>query len=370
MFKRLKDLFIPHEDNGYKPDFLERVSVGIMFGLVLLSFTLANIQALLWMGSDWMVSTILPAVIVDLTNEERGGESLGALRRNSVLDQAAQLKADDMAKNEYFAHYSPAGVSPWHWFDEAKYSYIHAGENLAVHFTDSDEVVNAWMNSPAHRANIMNGNYREIGIGTAKGEYKGFPTIFVVQLFGTPAQVASVPQAPAQQIAGANTPTPSPISVETVRSGGEGNASEPSVSPATIETTESVPVEEEPTQPVSELPAPVDTVTPPVPTESVVIYSDLATSSRPGIPAATEVTPPQSGPETSLLERSGTQSSILLQIVYGFLASIVVVALILSIVIEWRRQHPVQIAYAGGLLAVMALLFYVHTSLTHGVTII
>jgi hypothetical protein len=163
--EKLTDLFIPCTSNTFKPNFLERVSMGIMLGLVLLSFAAANMHALLWMGSEWMVSTVLPAVIIDLTNEERETGSLGSLSHSEVLDRAAQMKADDMAKNEYFAHYSPAGVSPWYWFDQSSYNFIHAGENLAVHFTDSSDVVDAWMQSPAHKANILNGSFTEIGVG-------------------------------------------------------------------------------------------------------------------------------------------------------------------------------------------------------------
>ena len=165
--KKFKKLFIPHEDNGYKPDFLESFSMGIMLVLVLISFAIANLQALIWISSDFLVSSVLPSIIVNLTNEERSDESIGSLRRNILLDTAAQLKADDMASNEYFAHYSPEGISPWYWFDQVAYNYVKAGENLAVHFNDSGKVVDAWMDSPTHRANIMNGDYTEIGIGTA-----------------------------------------------------------------------------------------------------------------------------------------------------------------------------------------------------------
>ena len=126
------------------------------------------------------------AVIVDLTNENREESHVGLLERSTVLDEAARQKAEHMAEGSYFAHNSPDGVTPWYWFDKVGYQYAYAGENLAVHFTDSGEVVKAWMDSPGHRANILSEDYREIGIGTAKGEYQGFPTVFVVQMFGTP----------------------------------------------------------------------------------------------------------------------------------------------------------------------------------------
>ncbi len=371
----LKNHFIPHEGNNFKPNFLERVSMGIMLLLVLLTFAIANIQALVWIGSDWMVSTILPAVIVELTNEERGDDSLGRLSRSDILDAAAKLKAQDMAKNSYFAHYSPTGVSPWFWFDEVSYNFIHAGENLAVHFTDSSDVVDAWMDSPTHRANIMNGNFTEIGVGTAKGTYEGEPTVFVVQLFGTPSAVVAKPPVVAQAVV--STPAP-----KTDILGETSNTPPEKVVPLTqpIEVVETP----DPSTLVAETIIPEASTTVPEVEESTsttiasythegttVMYTDLATTSREGVPATIDQNTPSSGDATSptLFEKSMTQPSEWLQMVYGVLALIVFVALMLSIVIEWRRQNPIQIAYAGGLIAVMALLFEVHTLLT-GVTIV
>ena len=353
MKKRLKDFFIPHEGNNYRPDFLERVSVGVMLVLIVLSFAMANLQALFWISSDWLVSTVLPSIIVDLTNNERDAESLAPLKRSTLLDVAAKLKADDMAKNEYFSHYSPTGVSPWYWFDQASYDYLNAGENLAVHFTESDEVVEAWMKSPSHRANIMSGQYADIGVGTAKGEYKGSPTIFVVQLFGSPR---------APIVAGVSTEVPSSeISIEKVAS----TESRPDVAPASVSTQEIKPIpvipETVPQEPVSDPTLPVT----PRDTESVALYSSFASTSRAGEPLALPASlDPGEYDTVSLPLRSTTEPSLWLETLYAVLALFVVGALSTSIALEWRRHHPIQIAYAGGLLAVMALLLYIHTSLT------
>jgi hypothetical protein len=73
---------------------------------------------------------------------------------------------------------------------------------------------------------------------------------------------------------------------------------------------------------------------------------------------------------SNIIERSATAPGLWLELVYAVLALFVVVALVLSIIIEWRHQHPVQIAYAGGLLAVMALLYHAHTLLTGGAIIV
>jgi Cysteine-rich secretory protein family len=367
MLKRLKHLFIPCKGNTYRPDFLERMSVGIMLVLILLSFAMANLQALLWISSDWLVSTILPAVIVDLTNEERNTENLTRLARNEVLDSAAQRKAEDMAKNSYFAHYSPDGVSPWYWFEISGYDYLHAGENLAVHFTESDEVVEAWMNSPTHRSNIMNGQYAEIGVGTARGEYKGRPTIYVVQLFGTPR----APQPSLSEVAGARTADDSSeITIEKVSP----SDVPADVAPATIavrETVPAVPIPQDGEVPLRDRVTETGDSSREVPSAPVPVYTSLATTSRNGEPLMAPLTDARGpGDAISLPLASATAPSLWLEALYAILASIVVGSLITSLMLEWRRHHPIQTVYAGGLLAVMALLLYIHTSLTSQVLIV
>lgn len=97
-----------------------------------------------------------------------------------------------MAARGYFSHDTPEGKKPWQWIDEVGYEYQYSGQNLAVNFTESKEVQEAWMNSPTHRANIVKPQYTEIGIGTAEGMYKGEKVTFVVQFFATPMKAAPV----------------------------------------------------------------------------------------------------------------------------------------------------------------------------------
>ncbi|MBI4101382.1 MAG: hypothetical protein HY443_00265, partial [Candidatus Nealsonbacteria bacterium] len=94
--------------------------------------------------------------------------------------------AKDILEKGYFDHWSPEGVSPWYWFNEAGYDYKFAGENLAIGFLDSEEVHRAWLDSPTHKENILNRNYQEIGLAVLKGEFAGRgETNVVVQLFGS-----------------------------------------------------------------------------------------------------------------------------------------------------------------------------------------
>lgn len=132
-------------------------------------------------------AAVLNSDIVAFTNIERARNELNSLTENSVLNAAAQAKANDMAAKGYFSHTGPGGELPWSWFVAAGYDYRYAGENLAVRFSDSREVVNAWMASPTHKANIVKSQYTEIGIGVADGTYQGQPVTFVVQFFATPS---------------------------------------------------------------------------------------------------------------------------------------------------------------------------------------
>ena len=102
-----------------------------------------------------------------------------------------------MAKG-YFAHNTPDGQTPWSFIAAQGYNYLAAGENLAVNFYQAEDVESVWMNSPEHKANILNQSFEEIGIGIAQGEFQGHNAILVVQMFGLPVE---------QKIALASEPT-------------------------------------------------------------------------------------------------------------------------------------------------------------------
>ena len=141
-----------------------------------------NLVARQW-GGDFLAS-VIKSEIVSLTNTERTQNKVVTLAESPALDRAAQAKANDMAQKGYFSHVSPDGTEPWAWISESGYNFQYAGENLAVRFVDSGDVVRAWMASPSHRANMVKPEYRNIGVGIAEGMYKGQPATFVVQYFG------------------------------------------------------------------------------------------------------------------------------------------------------------------------------------------
>jgi len=134
------------------------------------------------------VSTLTRAGVIAQTNQQRLANNLSSLSENSVLDQAAAAKANDMLAKQYFEHVSPSGVGPAQLAESVGYNFITYGENLALgNFGGDQDLVGQWMNSPGHRANILNSRFRQIGVAVVKGVYQGETTWLAVQEFGTPA---------------------------------------------------------------------------------------------------------------------------------------------------------------------------------------
>ena len=187
MFSWLKKHFIPHEGNDHRPHVLRDYSIrnflGIILFLEIFTFLVPIINHINIIGN---MAAVLPSVLTDLTNQERQDQSLPTLTTSPLLNEAAQMKATDMATNGYFAHTSPDGKTPWYWLEQVGYNYQYAGENLAINFSDSKDVTAAWMASPTHKANIVKENYTEIGTGVATGLYQGQQTVFVAQLYANP----------------------------------------------------------------------------------------------------------------------------------------------------------------------------------------
>lgn len=107
--------------------------------------------------------------VVDLVNQERAKAGLKPLAYDGQLSQVARLKSEDMRDKRYFSHTSPTYGSPFDMMKKYGVSYRTAGENIAAGQTTPEQVVKAWMDSPGHRANILNGQYTHIGVGYAKG---------------------------------------------------------------------------------------------------------------------------------------------------------------------------------------------------------
>lgn len=168
------------------------------------------------------------------TNSQRADNSEGALNLNAQLNQAAQAKANDMAARNYWSHNTPDGQTPWTFITAAGYGYQTAGENLAYGFATANDTLIGWMNSPEHRANILNTTYVDVGFGIANiADYQNNgPETLVVAMYGslpgetapvavaTPSQPAASHSAPASANKPASTPAqdasePAPNSAQT-----------------------------------------------------------------------------------------------------------------------------------------------------------
>ncbi|MEA3319239.1 MAG: CAP domain-containing protein [Bacillota bacterium] len=110
--------------------------------------------------------------VVELTNAEREKQGLAPLKLDEELSKVAKEKSKDMQQNNYFSHNSPTYGSPFDMMKQFGVEYRTAGENIAQGQQSPEEVVNAWMNSEGHRANIMNENFTHIGVGhVEEGNY-------------------------------------------------------------------------------------------------------------------------------------------------------------------------------------------------------
>jgi hypothetical protein len=179
-----KDHVWPHPGNRYHPRLLHHKH---LFGLgaLLLALKVSVVFVPIFVPSSASeASAITPKNIVALTNTTRREIHAPVLVENISLDKAAQQKADDMVAKNYFSHESPDGKTAMDLILADGYPARIAAENLAVRYTEAEDVETGWLLSPTHRENIVNPEYADIGVGISQGPYKGSPAVFVVQLFG------------------------------------------------------------------------------------------------------------------------------------------------------------------------------------------
>lgn len=123
--------------------------------------------------------------VIRLVNVERSKSGLAPLKANADLSKVATAKAQDMIDKNYFSHTSPTYGSPFDMMTKFGIKYTAAGENIAYGQKTPADVMNGWMNSPGHKANILNSNFTEIGVGIAKDK-NGTP--YWVQMFINPGK--------------------------------------------------------------------------------------------------------------------------------------------------------------------------------------
>ena len=325
-----KKWFIPHDENDHKPHILRPRTIALVCVLSIAA------ELLFLSGLSVPVSSRAPflgdivvGALTDGTNVARVANNLPSLQVSPLLQRAAQEKVNDMVANSYFAHTSPQGVTPWYWFANVGYDFTYAGENLAVDFSDSQDVTTARPNSPEHRANIMDTHFTQFGIAIATGTYEGQPVIFVAEEFGAPsplmvvgseagssfgAQAAATAPSVPKKVVAASKPAPAVIGVSAL----------------TTSSSDQMFVAVKGAS--AEAPAAVS-----------------ATGSAPSVAQAPAIAP-KFVPQTNVVQQMAANPRSAMNDVYLFIAVLFALALALNIFIKVRVQHPNIIL--GGLVAI------------------
>lgn len=184
----MKHHFLPHKTLGHRAKLLSHHSFLIYIFFIVLNFGLLKFVSINYPEILGFATNINVNDLLEDTNREREQLGLSPLTLNNSLSSAAAGKAQNMFSNNYWAHIAPDGTTPWYFILNAGYDYSFAGENLAKDFNSSKAVVEAWMNSPTHRANVVNSKYKDIGFAVLNGELDGKETTLVVQMFGATKQ--------------------------------------------------------------------------------------------------------------------------------------------------------------------------------------
>ncbi len=338
----LKHTFVPQDKNNYTPHLFRE------FGVSIVIFTSVFLLGASFGSSLFLHRTVLGVqissdVLIDLTNESRLAYNQMPLIRSEKLDQAAELKGRDMADKQYFSHNSPEGVTPWHWIESVGYNFLYAGENLAIDFTDATDVEKAWLASPAHRANIMSVDFREIGIAAVEGVYKGNPTMYIVQMFGTPAHIEPVhASAPAST---QHVPS-TPVVVSTVEVTSKATGTRGVVAGSSTEIAPKVP---------SSQPSGIEYL---VSTQDIAIVKNTSTGA---ISMSKTASPAPS--YSSWYDRLLFNGPKYIDIIYKAFIIILSFGLVTLITVEVRKQHPKHILYGVLSLVILLLFVYINQSL-------
>lgn len=206
---KLRHLFIPHTQT-HKSAYLISKTALLLYIFLFLTFNLSiSVVSRINPNVLGLATNLNQQNLITLTNAERAKNGLSPLKENANLNMAAYKKGLNMLEENYWAHFSPSGKSPWDFILGSGYKFSYAGENLARNFYSDTDAVNAWMASPTHKDNILNAHYQEIGMSIVEGTLNGQPTVLIVQEFGTPVEYLAQ-GAPAIETVAQATATPRP----------------------------------------------------------------------------------------------------------------------------------------------------------------
>lgn len=180
-----KMIIVPHKGNNFNPHLVRYYNI-ITVIITIICLQLAYNGYLT--GEIFQAkNNITVSDLLEQTNKTRRSYHVGELKLSNKLCEAANNKAQNMFNDQYWSHVSPSGVQPWQWLNDIDYKYNEAGENLAKSFTSTSAVMTAWMNSPGHKSNILNDDFKEVGFAVVNGELNNKKTSLVVAFYGTPA---------------------------------------------------------------------------------------------------------------------------------------------------------------------------------------
>lgn len=204
----LRHLFTPTHKNNFRAKILHNSSLLVIIAaFIVFSATVYTVKKTHpeVLGISYSITDV---ELLNNTNLARTQNNQAPLALSPQLSDAARRKAANMFEHDYWAHFGPDGATPWSFIKAAGYNYSFAGENLAKGFTTSQDVVNAWMNSPSHRENLLSTKYKEMGFAVVEGKLQGEETVLVVQMFGSQvaAPVSDNTNAPAQKVAEVQAP--------------------------------------------------------------------------------------------------------------------------------------------------------------------
>jgi hypothetical protein len=253
---KLKHYLIASEENNYQPWITTKTAMACFI------LGIWSLRLMIPVNFATGATGIDPYDLMARVNAERTNRFIPALIANSKLNAAANIKSSDMLERSYFSHQDPEGDYVWPIIEAQGYKpYQSLGENLAMDFSTASGVVSAWMNSPGHRANILDTKFEDQGMAAVYGEFEpGHSTYLVTNLFGTLLKKVAGTQQPAPTPAPVPAPAPTPTPV-------------PAPAPAPKPTPAPVPA------PVpTPTPAPMPTPTPepgtPVPTPTPAVNPD------------------------------------------------------------------------------------------------
>ncbi|MBI4363400.1 MAG: CAP domain-containing protein [Candidatus Doudnabacteria bacterium] len=299
---KLKQCLIACEENDYQP-WITRASA-----LVVFCVTVWSIRLLIPASFTFASPSIDAADVMERLNNERTQRFIPALITNSKLTFAATIKSNDMLKRSYFAHINPDGAYVWPTIEAAGYApYLTLGENLAIDFFSASAVVEAWMNSATHRANVLNEKFQDQGLAAIFGNFEpGHDTIAIASLFGTLLKPQVAP-APSPSPASAATPKPTPAPT-----------------PTPVPLSAPVQIKPPPPPPPNPAPNPVPTITETKPPPSPIATPE---SQKEGVVG-----------QNTLPASEETQFIKILRLIFGFFAIIYLFFLALDSIIVYRAK--------------------------------